>query len=102
MIPKPQSAVFSPAPRPEPPAPRPRLEAKRAGIVETAMRHCPDQGYHNGGIEDLASELNVAKGSIFQYFGSKAGLFHEVYKRAARSFAKYLDCPAPVREKDRK
>ena len=98
MTHKSQSAVFSPAPRTEPPA-RPRLEAKRARIVETAMRHFAEQGYHNARIEDLASELGVAKGSIFQYFGSKAGLFLEVYKRAARSFAKYLDCPAPVREK---
>lgn len=99
MTQKPQPAVFSPAPRPEPTPARPRLEAKRARIVETAMRHFAEQGYQNARIEDLASELNVAKGSIFQYFGSKAGLFLEVYKRAARSFAKYLDCPLAVREK---
>ena len=63
------------------------------------MRHFAEHGYHNARIEDLATELNVAKGSIFQYFGSSSGLFLEVYKRAARSFAKYLDCPVPVREK---
>src|SRR3984957_16475901 len=99
MAQKTQPAVFSPAPRPEPPAAHSRLEDKRARIVETAMRHFAEQGYHNGGIEDLAAELDVAKVSIFQYFGSKSGLFLEVYKRAARSFAKYLDCPLAVREK---
>ncbi len=98
MTHKPQPAPFPPPPRSELLA-RPRLEAKRARIIETAMRHFAEHGYHNARIEDLADELNVAKGSIFQYFGSKAGLFLEVYKKAARSFAKYLDCPAPVREK---
>jgi len=98
MAQKPQAAPFPPPPRSEPPA-RPRLEAKRARIVETAMRHFAEHGYHNARIEDLADELNVAKGSIFQYFGSKGGLFLEAYKKAARSFAKYLDCPAPVRDK---
>ena len=42
--------------------------------------------------------LGIAKGSIFQHFGSKDGLFFEVYKRAVRSFAKYLDVPAQVKE----
>jgi TetR/AcrR family transcriptional regulator len=98
MAQKLQAAPFPPPPRSEPPA-RPRLEAKRARIVETAMRHFAEHGYHNARIEDLADELNVAKGSIFQYFGSKGGLFLEAYKKAARSFAKYLDCPAPVRDK---
>ena len=91
-------AVFTPAPRPLP-EPRPRLEAKRSRIVEAAMRHFAEQGYHAARIEDLAAQLGVAKGSIFQYFGSKAGLYLEAYKKAAHSLPKYLDCPAPVREK---
>ena len=43
------------------------------------------------------STLGIAKGSIFQHFGSKDGLFFEVYKRSVRSFAKYLDAPAEIR-----
>ena len=45
----------------------------------------------------LPLTLGIAKGSIFQHFGSKDGLFFEVYKRAVRSFAKYLDAPVEVR-----
>jgi len=45
----------------------------------------------------MATELGIAKGSIFQHFGSKDGLFFEVYKKAVRSFSKYLDAPADVR-----
>src|SRR5277367_2516062 len=81
------------------PEPGPRLEAKRARIVDAAMAHFAEQGYHAARIEDLSAQLGVAKGSIFQYFGSKAGLFLEVYKKAERSFPTYLDSPSQIRER---
>src|SRR5436853_1328257 len=79
--------------------PRPRSEGKRALIVDAAMRHFAEHGYNAARVGDIASELGIAKGSIFQHFGSKDGLFFEVYKRAVRSFAKYLDAPAEVRQR---
>jgi TetR/AcrR family transcriptional regulator len=75
-----------------------RVEAKRARIIDAAMKHFAEQGYHAARIEDLSAQLGVAKGSIFQYFGSKAGLFLEAYIKAARSFPAYLECPAQVRD----
>jgi AcrR family transcriptional regulator len=77
---------------------RPRSEAKRARIVEAAAQHFAEHGYHDARVGDIATVLGIAKGSIFQHFGSKDGLFFEVYKRAVRSFSKYLDVPAPVRQ----
>jgi TetR/AcrR family transcriptional regulator len=79
------------------PAPRPRSEVKRSRIVDAAMRHFAEHGYHASRVGDIAAGLGIAKGSIFQHFGSKDGLFFEVYKRAVRSFPKYLDAPAEVR-----
>jgi len=76
---------------------RPRSETKRALIVETATQHFAEHGYHAARVADIAAALGIAKGSIFQHFGSKDGLFFEVYKRAVRSFARYLDAPAEVR-----
>jgi AcrR family transcriptional regulator len=76
---------------------RPRSEAKRSHIVEAAMQHFAEHGYHAARVGDIAATLGIAKGSIFQHFGSKDGLFFEVYKRAVRSFSKYLDAPADVR-----
>lgn len=76
---------------------RPRSEAKRARIVEVATQHFAEHGYHDARVGDIAAGLGIAKGSIFQHFGSKDGLFFEVYKRAVRSFAKYLDAPGEVR-----
>ncbi|HZQ23900.1 MAG TPA: TetR/AcrR family transcriptional regulator [Terriglobales bacterium] len=78
--------------------PRPRSEAKRTRIVDAAMRHFAEQGYHSARVGDIATELGIAKGSIFQHFGSKDGLFFEVYKKAVRSFPAYLDAPAQIRE----
>jgi TetR/AcrR family transcriptional regulator len=78
-------------------APRPRSEAKRSRIIDAAMNHFAENGYHAARVGDIAAALGIAKGSIFQHFGSKDGLFFEVYKRAVRSFPKYLDAPADVR-----
>lgn len=76
---------------------RPRSAAKRLRIVEAAMQHFAEHGYEAARVGDIAAVLGIAKGSIFQHFGSKDGLFFEVYKRAVRSFPKYLDAPAEVR-----
>ena len=77
---------------------RPRSEAKRARIIETAMRHFAEHGYHAARVGDIAAKLGIAKGSIFQHFVSKDGLFFEVYKKAVRSFPAYLDAPEDVRK----
>jgi len=79
--------------------PRPRSEGKRAKIIDTAMRYFAEQGYHAARVGDIAKELGIAKGSVFQHFGSKDGLFFEVYKKAVRSFPRYLDVPPEVRDR---
>ncbi|SPF48113.1 putative Transcriptional regulator, TetR family [Candidatus Sulfotelmatobacter kueseliae] len=79
------------------PQPRPRSEVKRACIVEAATQQFAKNGYDAVRIGDIAAVLGIAKGSIFQHFRSKDGLFFEVYKQAVRSFPKYLDAPAEVR-----
>src|SRR5262252_2524080 len=78
--------------------PRPRSETKRNRIVEAAMRHFAEHGYHSARVGDIAAELGIAKGSVFQHFGSKDGLFFEAYKKAVRSFSKYLDVPTETRD----
>lgn len=77
--------------------PSPRSEDKRSKIVECAMYHFARQGYHAARVGDMAKELGIAKGSIFQHFGTKDGLFFEAYKKAVRSFPRYLDAPDEVR-----
>lgn len=76
---------------------RPRSEEKRTRIIEAATLHFAEHGYHGARVGDIAAVLGIAKGSIFQHFGSKDGLFFEAYKKAVRSFAKYLEAPPEVR-----
>src|ERR1700716_3667102 len=73
--------------------PRPRSEAKRARIVEEAIRHFAERGYSAARVEDIAAQLGIAKGSVFQHFKSKDGLFFEAYKKAVQSFPKYMQAP---------
>ncbi len=75
---------------------RPRSAAKRERIVEAAMRQFAEHGYQGARVEDIATELGIAKGSIFQHFGSKAGLFLAAYKRAVTSLPAWLDAPDDV------
>ena len=75
----------------------PRAEAKRELIVECSMHHFAEHGYAGARIEAIASELGIAKGSIFQHFGSKAGLFLQAYKRAVLTLPAWLDAPDEVR-----
>lgn len=49
---------------------RPRSEAKRARMVDAVMRLFAEQGYHAARVGDIAAELGIAKGSIFQHFGA--------------------------------
>src|SRR6476661_5935251 len=92
------SSIVSP-PRYRSMPPRPRSEGKRSRIIDAAMRHFAEQGYDAVRVGDIAATLGIAKGSIFQQFGSKEGLFFEVYKKGVGSFPLYLDAPADVRER---
>jgi AcrR family transcriptional regulator len=73
-----------------------RSAAKRERIVGCAMRRFAEHGYQGTRVEDVAAELEIAKGSIFQHFGSKAGLFLEAYKAAVSSLPAWLDAPRSV------
>ena len=69
---------------------------KRDRILVSSMRLFAEHGYRGAKIEDIATELQIAKGSIFQHFGSKASLFLEAYKRAVTALPAWLDAPAEV------
>ncbi len=79
--------------------PRPRSETKRLRIVEVAIRHFAERGYSAARVADIATQLGISKGSVFQHFKSKDGLFFEAYKKAVRSFPKYMEAPPKARER---
>ncbi len=67
--------------------------------MDIAIRHFAERGYSAARVEDMATQLGIAKGSVFQHFKSKDGLFFEAYKKAVRSFPRYLQAPAEVQDK---
>jgi AcrR family transcriptional regulator len=75
---------------------RETVDDKRGRILLCAMRLFAEHGYRGAKIEDIATELQIAKGSIFQHFGSKAELFLEAYKRAVTELRAWLDAPPEI------
>jgi AcrR family transcriptional regulator len=75
----------------------PRAVAKRDMIAETALHAFAERGYQGTKVEDVAAELAISKGSVFQHFGSKAGLFLAAFRKAVEKLPAWLDAPDEVR-----
>jgi AcrR family transcriptional regulator len=74
----------------------PETQARRALILDVAMRHFADHGYRGARVEDIAAEVGVAKGTVFLHFGNKEGLFLAAYQRAVSMLPAWLDAPVEV------
>jgi len=56
--------------------------AKRRRILDGALDEFAANGYGGASLNALVAKLGISKGSIFQYFGDKAGLFRAVFNHA--------------------
>jgi len=68
-------------------------------MIDIAMRYFAEYGYQGARVEDMSSELGIAKGSFFQYFGSKEALFFAAYEKAVSGFDQWLSAPREVTDK---
>jgi AcrR family transcriptional regulator len=68
--------------------PRPRIDTRLSDLVAAATRVFIAQGYRRTQMADVASELGVAKGTVYLYVASKEALFDLVVRHA--------DSPAPI------
>ncbi len=75
---------------------RPHTKAKRTRIIHAAKRHFAKHGYEDARMQDLAKELGIAKGSIFQHFGTKKRLLLEALRSTVSFHQTYLDAPTDV------
>ncbi len=73
-----------------------RQRARQERIVAAAMEQFAAHGFQGARIDQVARQAGVAKGAVFGYFTSKAGLFLAAYAAAARSFHRYLEAPPEV------
>jgi len=65
-------------------------EDKRSRITEVAIVEFAAHGYEGASINRMIERLRIAKGSIFQYFGDKRGLFTYVFDLAMDKVKDYL------------
>ena len=55
---------------------------KQRRVLDESLREFAERGYHQASINRIVARLDIAKGSLFQYFGSKEGLFKHLFRRA--------------------
>jgi AcrR family transcriptional regulator len=70
-------------------------EKARERIIEQALRSFSERGYYRTRMADIAGDLGVSKGAIYQYFESKEQLFIEAIEhhgeRRGRVLRGFLD-----------
>ncbi len=57
-------------------------EEKKERILSAASEEFSCKGYAGASMNSIVARLGIAKGSLFQYFGTKDGLFRFVFARA--------------------
>lgn len=57
-------------------------EFKKQRILDAAIDEFASQGFRQASLNRLVQRLGIAKGSIFQYFGNKEGLFGVIFDYA--------------------
>ena len=77
-------------------------QATRERILEVARRLFRDQGFDATTIRDIAAEVGMATGTLFNYFASKeevvVALAEEAFRDAEREFAKKRRAGASLAE----
>jgi AcrR family transcriptional regulator len=63
---------------------------KQERILDGALHEFADKGYARASLNSLVAQLGIAKGSIFQYFRDKAGLFSHVFDFAVDQVKNHL------------
>ncbi len=63
---------------------------KQERITRVAVEEFSEKGYAGASINAMVRRLGIAKGSIFQYFGDKQGLFLFVFNTAMEKVKDYL------------
>ncbi len=63
---------------------------KQERITRIAVEEFGNKGFEGASINAMVERLKIAKGSIFQYFGDKKGLFLFVFNRCVEMVKEYL------------
>jgi TetR/AcrR family transcriptional regulator, cholesterol catabolism regulator len=67
-----------------------RETGARERILKAALKIFSQQGYHGASMQEISTEANANKASLFYYFSSKENLYQEVIKDIHRSFSERI------------
>jgi AcrR family transcriptional regulator len=76
-------------------------ERKRDAVIQAAARAFRARGYHNTSLDDIASDLNVTKPTVYHYVQNKEQLLFECFRAGLQQIMQAFDEVAESREKAR-
>jgi TetR/AcrR family transcriptional regulator len=63
---------------------------KRERVLDAALSEFADQGYQAASLNRLVAQAGIAKGSLYQYFPNKEGVFYYVFRYALKMVRRTL------------
>lgn len=57
---------------------------KQERVLAAALAEFADQGYQAASLNRLVAQAGIAKGSLYQYFPNKEGIFHYIFQYALK------------------
>jgi AcrR family transcriptional regulator len=66
-------------------------EEKRTLIMDVALEHFANEGYHHCTISHIAKHAGISKGLMYNYFESKEVLLTEILNRSMGEISHYID-----------
>jgi AcrR family transcriptional regulator len=63
---------------------------KQQRILSAALTEFAEEGYAGASLNAIVKRVGISKGSLFNYFSDKRGLFHFVFERALDTVRDYL------------
>jgi TetR/AcrR family transcriptional repressor of nem operon len=67
-----------------------RSEQTREALIEAGIEQLSEHGYHGTGIKQILDEVNVPKGSFYNFFASKEAFVAEVINHYSRNLLNQL------------
>jgi TetR/AcrR family transcriptional regulator len=57
---------------------------KQERVLTAALAEFADQGYHQASLNRMVAQAGIAKGSLYQYFPNKEGIFSYIFQYALK------------------
>ena len=63
---------------------------KKTLIMNVALEHFANDGYHNSSISRIAKQAGISKGLMYNYFSGKEDLLAEIVNRSMEKFSQHF------------